>query len=72
MPSFRYHDKDLVAIIARTNFISLYPFCSVSRLGLDLNAYETTNGSIHFTLAHPLPDEFLREIIAARVRLLTA
>lgn len=67
MPAFKYKGKSLVAIMVNKNFLSLYPFCGLSRLGLDLSNYETTTGSIHFTSENPIPDELLRQIIAARL-----
>lgn len=67
MPAFKYKGKCLIAIIAHKRFLSLYPFGSVERLGIDLTAYECTSGSIHFSLAKPIPDVLLRDILAARV-----
>lgn len=68
MPAFKYKGKGLVAVIANENFLSLYPFEAVERLGLDLSAYECTSGSIHFSIGNPIPDELLRDIITARMR----
>jgi uncharacterized protein YdhG (YjbR/CyaY superfamily) len=72
MPAFKYHGEAVASIFVRDRFISLYPFCGIARLGLDLGTYETTSGSIHFTVEHPLSDELLKQIIIARVRLITA
>ncbi len=66
MPAFKWQGKGLIAIMSNKNFMSIYPFCNHERLGLDLSGYETTKGSIHFTLEHPVSDELLRAIIAAR------
>jgi uncharacterized protein YdhG (YjbR/CyaY superfamily) len=66
MPAFKYKGKGLVAIMANKNFLSLYPFGSVQRLGLDLSAYQCTSGSIHFSVNKPIPDELLRQVITAR------
>ena len=68
MPAFKYHGKGLVAIMVNKNFLSLYPFGATERLGLDLSAFEGTVGSIHFSVAHPISDETLTQIIAARLR----
>ena len=68
MPAFKYKGKGLVAIMANKEFLSLYPFGAVARLGVDLSAYECTSGSIHFSLDKPIPDDLLRHIIAARMR----
>ena len=66
MPAYKYKGKGLVAIMANKDFLSLYPFCAVDRLGLDLSAFECTSGSIHFTAAKPLPDDLMHRIVAAR------
>ena len=70
MPAFKYEGKGLVAIMVTKNHLSLYPFCSVNRLGLDLDKYECTSGSIHFTLENPIPDPLLIDILAARRQLI--
>lgn len=66
MPSFKYKGKGLVAIIANKNFMSLYPFGSIERLGIDVSTFEQTKGSIHFTTDNPISDELLTAIITAR------
>jgi uncharacterized protein YdhG (YjbR/CyaY superfamily) len=68
MPTFTYKGKALLAIVTNKKFLSLYPFCSLERLGLDFSAFETTKGSIHFTSANPLSDDLLRKIIGAKMR----
>lgn len=68
MPAFKYKGKGLVAIMANKNFLSLYPFGSIERLGLDLSAFEQTTGSIHFSADKPISDELLNDIIQARMR----
>lgn len=71
MPTFKWQGKGVVAILSNKNFMSIYPFCNHGHLGLDLSSYETTKGSIHFTLEHPVSDELLRTIIAARQQQIT-
>ena len=68
MPSLKYKSKSLIAIMANKNFLSLYPFGGVEKLGLDLSAYECTRGSIHFSKDKPIPDDLLRNIVTTRVR----
>ncbi len=72
MPAFKYKGKGLIAIMANKNFLSLYPFGSIERLGLDLSAYECTTGSIHFSVDTPIPDNLLRKIITARLQQIEA
>jgi len=68
MPSLKYRGKSLVAIMANKNFLSLYPFSSLERLGVDMSAFEQTTGSIHFIPEKPIPDALLKAIIQARKR----
>ena len=70
MPSFKYRDKGLISILATKKFLSLYPYCAVERLGLDLSAHEGTKGSVHFTPEKPISDELLRDILSARMRMI--
>ncbi len=68
MPTFKYKDKGLVAIIANKNFLSLYPFCSVEKLGVNVAAFEQTKGSIHFSVENPISDNLFKKIINARIQ----
>lgn len=68
MPSLKYKGKSLVAIMANKNFLSLYPFGAVEKLGVDASAFEQTSGSIHFTPDKPINDELLKLIVLARKR----
>ncbi len=70
MPAFKHIGKGLAAIMVNKRFLSLYPFCAVDRLGPDLSAFECTSGSVHFTVAAPIPDDLLREVVAARKALI--
>lgn len=68
MPCLKYKGKAMVAIMANKNFLSLYPFGSVKRLGVDVSAFEQTSGSIHFTPDKLISDELLKAIIESRKR----
>lgn len=68
MPAFKQNGKALISIMANKNFLSVYPFSNLEPLGLDFSAYETTKGSIHFSVDKPISDEFLREIIKVRLK----
>jgi uncharacterized protein YdhG (YjbR/CyaY superfamily) len=67
MPTFKHKQRGVVAIMANKNYMSLYPFCNLERLGLDMQGFETTKGSIHFTVERPISDELLRRIMAKRL-----
>lgn|ERR1700689_3415423 len=68
MPAFKCKGKSLVAIMANKKFLSLYPFCALDKLGLDLSEFECTSGSIHFSAKKPISDDLLRKIITARMK----
>jgi len=70
MPAFTYEGKGLISVMSNKDFLSLYPFCAVGRLGIDLDAYEKTSGSIHFSVDKPLPDELLQRIVQARQQII--
>ena len=67
MPAFKYKGSGLVAIMVNKNFLSLYPFGAIKKLGLDLSAFEGTTGSVHFSVDKPISDDVLRSIIDARL-----
>jgi uncharacterized protein YdhG (YjbR/CyaY superfamily) len=71
MPCLKYQGKGLVAAMATQNFLSLYPFSGLERLGVDLSGFETTKGSVHFSAEHPIPDALLERIITARLHAIT-
>lgn len=66
MPCLKYKGKAMVAITANKDFLSLYPFGLIKRLGVDVSAFEQTSGSIHFTPDKLIPDELLKAIVEAR------
>ena len=72
MPAFKYKGKGLVAIMVNKEFMSLYPFGSVDRLGVNVAAYECTSGSIHFSVDKPITDKLLKQIVVARMRQIDA
>lgn len=66
MPSFKYKGKGLISILVNNRFLSLYPYCAVEKLKVDLSSYDVTKGSIHFSLDRPISDELLQQILHAR------
>lgn len=67
MAAFKYKGKGLISILANKNFMSVYPYGNLERLGLDFSSFETTKGSIHFSPEKPISDELLKEILVARI-----
>jgi uncharacterized protein YdhG (YjbR/CyaY superfamily) len=68
MPALKYKGKGLVSIMVNKDFLSYYPFASVASLGVDVSSFETTDGSIHFSVEKPIPDSLLRELLTARMK----
>ena len=69
MPAFMYNGKALLSVMVNKKFLSIYPFSGkvVDQLRDKLAGFECTSGSIHFTLAHPIPEALLEDIIRARM-----
>ncbi|HJP80799.1 MAG TPA: DUF1801 domain-containing protein [Candidatus Saccharimonadales bacterium] len=72
MPALKYKGKGLVSIMANKEFLSYYPFASVGSLGVDISSFETTDGSIHFSVEKPISDDLLRSLLAARMKRIEA
>jgi uncharacterized protein YdhG (YjbR/CyaY superfamily) len=68
MAALIYRGKGLIAAVRAKTFLSVYPFSgAVIASSLDVLAdFETTTGSIHFSVGQQLPDAALRRIVQAR------
>jgi uncharacterized protein YdhG (YjbR/CyaY superfamily) len=68
MPALLYRDKGLIATVRAKKFLSLYPYSGmvIKSVLKALNDFETTAGSIHFSVEHQLPDAIVRRIVEAR------
>jgi uncharacterized protein YdhG (YjbR/CyaY superfamily) len=69
IPTFRYNGRMLVAYSAHKNHCSLH-LMSKSLMSVykeELQSYDTTKASIHFTLEHPLPAALVNKLIKARI-----
>ena len=69
MPAFRHHGF-LVCFAAFKDHCSLFPMNStlIPAFKKELAGFDTTKGTIHFTVEKPLPAALVRKIIRARVR----
>jgi uncharacterized protein YdhG (YjbR/CyaY superfamily) len=67
MPGFRYDGKVLVWIGAGANHCAFYPGAVIQGLGVDLEGYETSKGTIRFQPDEPLPATLVRKILKARI-----
>lgn len=68
MAALIYRGKGLIATVRAKKFLSLYPYSGsvLADLAADLTDFETTSGSLHFSVEHPVPDELLRRIVELR------
>jgi uncharacterized protein YdhG (YjbR/CyaY superfamily) len=70
MPMIRYQGKMLIGFDVFKNHCSLFP-CSgsaVSYFEEELKKFETTKGSIHFTINKPLPLALIKKITKYRIQ----
>lgn len=69
MPAFRHNGRMLVWIAAWKDHCSLYPISPVVRKACEkeLNAYDTSKGTIRFPIGKPLPAALVRKIVKARI-----
>ena len=69
MATLKYKQKPLLAFLAATHHLSIFPFSPkvVESVRERLTAFELSKGTIRFTIATPLPDEVVRDIVRRRM-----
>jgi uncharacterized protein YdhG (YjbR/CyaY superfamily) len=67
VPAFRLNGKFLVALAAAAKHCSFYPGSALQALKVDLKAYDTSKGTIHFQPDRPLPNALVRKLVRARI-----
>jgi uncharacterized protein YdhG (YjbR/CyaY superfamily) len=67
MPAFRYEGRVLVYFAAAANHCAFYPGGMVNDFKDELEAFETSKGTIRFQPGRPLPATLVRKIVKARV-----
>ena len=69
MAVLKYHRKPLLAFLAAKHHLSIFPFSSraVDAVRDRLTGFELSKGTIRFTVATPLPDEVVRDIVRHRM-----
>jgi uncharacterized protein YdhG (YjbR/CyaY superfamily) len=74
MPAFKLGGRFLVSYAGWKAHCSLYPLTDtfMEARAAEIEGFDRTKGSIHFTPAHPLPDDLVDDLIRARVADLTA
>ena len=68
MAALVYRGKGLIATVRAKKFLSLYPYSGavLANLSDELTDFETTSGSLHYSVQHPVPDDLLRRIVELR------
>jgi uncharacterized protein YdhG (YjbR/CyaY superfamily) len=70
MATLKYRQKPLLAFLAATHHLSIFPFSPkvIDSVRERLTGYELSKGTIRFTIATPLPDEVVRDIVRGRMK----
>lgn len=69
LPAFRLEGRPLVAYGAAREHCSFYPMSAttVEAHAAELADFETSKGTIRFTVGHPLPATLVRKLVKARI-----
>lgn len=69
MPAFRVHGKTVAGFAAFKDHLSYLPHSGtvLGQLADELSGYTMTNGSLHFPVDQPLPNELVERLVAARL-----
>lgn len=64
MPTLKYNNSALVYFTASKNHLSFYPSSwAIEEYKDRLSDYKTTEHAVQFTLAKPLPDELIEDLV---------
>jgi uncharacterized protein YdhG (YjbR/CyaY superfamily) len=68
MPALLLHGKGYASALRAKDHLSVFPFSGrvLAALGDRLDGFDWSKGTLRFTAAHPVPDDVLRAIFAAR------
>lgn len=69
LPAFRLGGRPVVCYAASKNHCSFYPMSPavIQAHAIDLKRYETSKGTIRFTVERPLPATLVRKLVKARL-----
>jgi uncharacterized protein YdhG (YjbR/CyaY superfamily) len=69
MAALKYKQKPLLAFLAAKHHLSIFPFSSrvIDAVRDRLTGFELSKGTIRFTVAMPLPDEVVRDVVRHRM-----
>jgi uncharacterized protein YdhG (YjbR/CyaY superfamily) len=68
MPALVYRGKPLLSIMRAKAHVGLYPFSpdAVAAVAAQLDGFDHAKGTIRMSVEHPIPDDVLRSLLAAR------
>ena len=66
IPSFKHHGY-LVGFAAFKDHCSFFPGTALTAFKKELGSYETSKGTIRFTVEKPLPAALVRKLVKARI-----
>jgi len=74
MPAFRVRGRPLVAFGAAAGHCALYPMnpATIDQHRRLLEVFDTSKGTIRFSVSHPLPASLVRTLVKARLQDMTA
>ncbi len=68
MPGYKYKGKYLISFAAFKDHLSIFPGSHVVEVLKDkLEDYETSKGTVQFTLEKPLPEGLIKEVVQIRL-----
>lgn len=69
MATLKYRQKPLLGFLAATHHLSIFPFSPgvIDSVRDRLAGFELSKGTIRFTVANPIPDEVVRDIVRGRM-----
>ncbi|WP_454042141.1 iron chaperone [Cellulosimicrobium sp. Marseille-Q8652] len=69
MPALTYRGRPLLSAVRAAKHLAVYPFspAAVAAVVPRLDGWSHAKGTIRFSADHPLPDDVVRALVAARV-----
>jgi len=69
MPAFKLRGKTIAGFAAFKNHLSYLPHSGsvIPQLAKETERYTSTKGSLHFPIDKPLPETFVKKLLAVRM-----
>lgn len=70
IPTFKLNERPLVSIAAFKNHCSLFPmsYAVLNAYEDELKSYQTSKGTIRFSLDQPIPAALIKKVVKARIQ----